>query len=187
MQQTVMSYCDVEKKSQNPFQLTYLGSERDETIHQQLTIHDIFIAIGSNLLRQQIDQYLTKHIKYVPIRAVHTSAVIGTKVQIGAGTVIAPNATVNALATVGRGVICNTACVIEHECQISDFVHIAPGAVLAGNVQVGKGTFVGANSVIKEGVRIGYNVTIGAGSVILKDVPDNTVIVGNPAKKIRTT
>ena len=45
---------------------------------------------------------------------------------------------------------------------------------------------IGANATILPGVTIGENAMVGAGSVVLKDVPDNTVWVGNPAKKIRT-
>jgi acetyltransferase-like isoleucine patch superfamily enzyme len=49
-------------------------------------------------------------------------------------------------------------------------------------VQVGNLSFIGANAVVKQGVKIGVNVTIGAGAVILKDVPDNTVVVGSPER-----
>jgi acetyltransferase-like isoleucine patch superfamily enzyme len=79
-------------------------------------------------------------------------------------------------------VICNTGCIIEHECIIGDFVHIAPGAVLCGNVSIGNGTFVGANSVIRQGISIGKNVTIGAGTVVTKDVPDQCRVAGNPQR-----
>jgi len=53
---------------------------------------------------------------------------------------------------------------------------------LAGNVHVGEFSFFGANAVIREGVKIGKNVLVGAGSVVIKDVPDNQIVVGNPAK-----
>ena len=46
--------------------------------------------------------------------------------------------------------------------------------------------FIGCNSIIMGGVRIGNNVVIGAGSVVTKDIPDNSVVVGNPAKVIKT-
>jgi serine O-acetyltransferase len=50
---------------------------------------------------------------------------------------------------------------------------------------IGQNVNVGANAVIIGNVRIGDNVTIGAGSVVVKDVPDNVIVAGNPAKIIR--
>ena len=44
---------------------------------------------------------------------------------------------------------------------------------------------MGANSTILYDVNIGNNVIIGAGSVVVKDVPDNAVVVGNPARIIK--
>jgi acetyltransferase-like isoleucine patch superfamily enzyme len=41
---------------------------------------------------------------------------------------------------------------------------------------------VGANSVIRQGITIGANVIIGAGTVVVKDIPDNVMVVGNPQK-----
>jgi sugar O-acyltransferase (sialic acid O-acetyltransferase NeuD family) len=98
---------------------------------------------------------------------------------------ISPNVTINALAKIGIGAICNTYSIIEHECIIGDFAHIAPGAVLCGNVKVGENSFVGAKSVIRENITIGKNVIIGAGSVVVKDIPDNVKVVGNPARIIK--
>ncbi len=45
---------------------------------------------------------------------------------------------------------------------------------------------IGANSTILPGVRIGRNSLVGAGSVVTKDVPENSVVVGNPARVIKT-
>lgn len=51
-------------------------------------------------------------------------------------------------------------------------------------IKVGNNVFIGSNTVILPNIKIGNNVLIGAGSVVTKDVPDNTVYAGNPAKKI---
>lgn len=50
---------------------------------------------------------------------------------------------------------------------------------------IGNNVTLGANVTIIGGVKVGNNVTIGAGSVVVKDVPDNCIIAGNPAKIIR--
>lgn len=56
-----------------------------------------------------------------------------------------------------------------------------------GIPSIGDNVSLDANVVIIGAVRIGNNVTIGAGSVVVKDIPDNTVAVGNPAKVIKYT
>lgn len=53
------------------------------------------------------------------------------------------------------------------------------------DVHIGENTWIGANVVIVPGVRIGRNAVIGAGSVVTKDIPDNTLAVGNPCRVLR--
>lgn len=53
-------------------------------------------------------------------------------------------------------------------------------------IEIGNNVFIGANTVILPNIKIGSNVIIGAGSIITKDVEDNSVVVGNPARKITT-
>ena len=60
------------------------------------------------------------------------------------------------------------------------------GAGKNGIPTIGDNVSLGANVVIIGGVKIGNNVIIGAGSVVVKDIPDNSVAVGNPAKVIKT-
>jgi len=55
------------------------------------------------------------------------------------------------------------------------------------NVRIGNRVFIGAGSIIMPGVTIGNDVVIGAGSVVTKDIPDNSVFAGNPAKFITAT
>lgn len=50
---------------------------------------------------------------------------------------------------------------------------------------IGDDVVLGANVTIVGGVKIGNNVTIGAGAIVVKDIPDNAIAVGNPAKVIK--
>ncbi|MBL7743783.1 MAG: acetyltransferase [Chitinophagaceae bacterium] len=177
----VTAYCDSEEKTLNPYHLNYLGKEM-EVIHK-LKKFDYFACVGHNGIREKIHTNLSQLLGN-PINAIHPSAVISASVKMGDGIMIAANATLNPLVEIGRGVICNTSSSIDHECIIGDFTHIAPGAVLCGNVKVGRSTFIGANSVIRQGITIGNNVTIGAGTVVVKDIPDNSTVIGNPARKL---
>jgi sugar O-acyltransferase (sialic acid O-acetyltransferase NeuD family) len=175
----VTAYCDSEEKKLNPYHLIYLGKESE--VISKLKKFDYFACVGHNGIREKIHTSLSQLVGD-PINAIHPSAVISSSVRMGDGVMIAANVTLNPLVEIGRGVICNTSSSIDHECIIGDFVHIAPGAVLCGNVRVGKGSFVGANSVIRQGITIGNNVIIGAGTVVIKNIPDNTTVIGNPAR-----
>lgn len=56
----------------------------------------------------------------------------------------------------------------------------------AGKVTIGNNVFIGMNTTILKGVTIGNNSIIGAGSVVTRDIPDNCVAVGSPAKMMMT-
>lgn len=60
----------------------------------------------------------------------------------------------------------------------------ALGYTRIGLVDIGSNVFIGASTTVLPGVRIGDNVVIGAGSVVSKDIPANSVAVGNPARVI---
>lgn len=179
----VVAYCDQEQKAFNPFLLQYLGKEGETKAIDWLRQHEYFISIGDNSIREKVYTSLTKELS-PPLNAIHPSAVISASVVLQQGIFIAGGAVINPLSRLGKGVICNTRCSIDHECQVDDFAHIGPGAILCGNVQVGYRSFIGAGSVVRQGTRIGKNVIIGAGSVIVKDVPDNVIIAGNPPKEL---
>jgi sugar O-acyltransferase (sialic acid O-acetyltransferase NeuD family) len=178
----VIGYCDVAEKAYNPFNLPYFGPENSETGLQAIQQHGYFIAVGDNSLRKKIgDNLAAKNL--LPGNVIHPSAVIDRSANVAdSGVMIAANATINPLASVAAGVICNTGCIVEHECVVEGFAHIGPGAVLCGNVKIGAGTFVGANAVIRQGVTVGKNAMIGAGAVVVKDIPDNITVMGVPAR-----
>jgi sugar O-acyltransferase (sialic acid O-acetyltransferase NeuD family) len=178
----INGYCDVAKKEYNPFNLPYFGTENSETGLQAIKANGYFIAVGDNSLRRKIYEGL--QINNIPSsNAIHPTAVIDLSVNIAAQAVmVAANVIINPLASIATGAICNTGCVIEHECTVGEFAHIGPGAVLCGNVKIGTGSFVGANAVIRQGITVGNNVMIGAGAVVIKNVADNMTVIGVPAK-----
>ena len=176
----VFAYCDAVQKEYNPFSLTYLENENQSL--SELEKNDFFISIGDNSIRKKIYNNLAEQ-NLFPINAIHANSIISTFAEIQPhGVMVGAGCIINPLAIIGNGVICNTGSMIEHECIIQDFAHIGPGAILCGNVFVGENSFVGAGAVIRQGIKIGKNVMVGAGAVVVKDVTDNTTVMGCPAK-----
>ncbi len=58
---------------------------------------------------------------------------------------------------------------------------------VVGEIKVGDNCFIGMNSILMYGITLGDGCIVGAGSVVTKSFPQNTVLAGNPAKKICTT
>lgn len=59
---------------------------------------------------------------------------------------------------------------------------IRPNFDSFGKVRIGNNVYIGNNAMVMPGVTIGNNVVVGAGAIVTKNVPDNVVIAGNPAK-----
>lgn len=92
------------------------------------------------------------------------------------------------LIEIGNNVeITNNVTILCHDYAWSVFKQLH-GEIMGSNkkVVIGNNVFIGVNTVILRGISIGDNCVIGAGSIVTKDIPNNTVAVGNPAKVIMT-
>lgn len=143
------------------------------------------VAIGNNKIRFQIMQNILNNYGLLP-------------------TLIHPKANICPSTTIGKGVYIHAGACIWTKAEIGNFTFISPNTVIAHHTKVGKACListlcaVGAGVNIKNFVMFGFGTTVitgvknigenvmsGGGTVIIKDVEDNSVIVGNPARKIR--
>ncbi|WMN11156.1 acetyltransferase [Marivirga salinae] len=148
------------------------------------SIEECIVSIGKNDTRKKVVQQIADAEFGI---AIHDKSNLGSHVEIGEGTVIMAGTIINADTKIGEHVIINTSASVDHDCLIEDFTHIAPNASLCGGVEVGEGTLIGAGATVIPLVKIGKWCTIGAGAVVVEDVPDNSIVVGNPAKIIKKT
>lgn len=179
----VKGYFDFQKANKNPYNLDYLGFEDEVDVKKIVGNHLVFPSVGENLIRKKLIS-LFENLGLNQFVAIDPSANVSKSAKLNSSTYIGKNVTVNAQCEIGRGVVLNTSCIIEHECKVSDFVHIAPGAVLCGNVFIGEEVFVGANSVIRQNTYISEGIMIGAGSVVTSSLCEKGIWVGNKLRKL---
>ena len=178
---SIVGYSENKIKSNNPYNLTYLGDEGSDDFKGWKMSNNYIIGIGDNKIREKALKFIKKNNKKIISIIWKTSSISKTAI-IGNGTFINRNVAINSLSSVGENCILNTGCIIEHECKIGSSCHVGPGAVITGNVNIGDRTFIGANAVIKPGLKIGNDVVIGAGTVVLRDIENQQKLVGNPAR-----
>ncbi|AWW26394.1 acetyltransferase [Acetobacterium sp. KB-1] len=163
-----------------------IGTDRELKHFFYEGFKDAFISLGSiGNPNKRISLY--KQIKslgfYLPVIS-HFSANISQYASVSEGSFAGKNVIINADTTIGKCVILNTGCIIEHDCGIADFAHIAPGSIISGNVTIGEKTHIGAGSVIRQNTIIGDQTIIGMGSVVVNNVEENCVAFGNPCRKV---
>ena len=145
--------------------------------------HDFVAGIGDAALR--IDLLRRARKAGLPCGLIiHPTATVSKHCSIDEGTVVIAGACINVGTRIGEGCIINTGATVDHDCLLAEGVHVCPGAHLAGNVEIGPRAWFGIGAVAKQGIRIGADALIGAGSVIIRDVPDNATVAGNPARDL---
>ena len=142
------------------------------------------VAVGDNETRKSIVIHLTA-LGLSFDSAIHPSACIAKDVQISLGTVVMANVVVNPGSKIGAHSILNTACSVDHDCILHDFVHLSPGVHTGGGVTIGELSWIGIGAAISNNVTIGMRVIVGAGAVVIRDVEDSFVMVGNPARFLK--
>lgn len=146
--------------------------------------YDFIIGIGNAKIRQLIQQKLESMQLRLAV-LIHPAAIVAEDVKVSAGTVVMAGSVINPGTVIGKGCIINTCSSVDHDCQISDYVHISVGAHIAGTVYIGERTWIGAGGIVSNNISICGDCMVGAGAVIVRNIEESGTYVGVPAKKVK--
>ena len=145
---------------------------------------DIFIGIGSNKIRTKIYTKLDD-LGATPTNCIALNSFIAHDAQLGNGIVICPGTVIGSKAIIGNNTIINTLSSIDHDCVLGDNTQVTAGVTFGGTTIVGKNCFLGIKSATIPNISIGDNSIIMAGSLVYKNVPENVMVGGNPARVMK--
>lgn len=176
-----IAFLDDDESIKTSMGLEVIGKTADAFTYKEEA--DFFVAIGSNATREKIQEKLIEQGLNL-VSLIHPSAVIGTDVEIGIGSVVMAGVVINSSSRIGKGCIINTSSSLDHDNIIEDYVHVSPGVRTAGSVGIGKGTWLGIGSVVINNVNICSGCKVGAGAVVVKDITEPGTYVGVPVRRV---
>ena len=145
----------------------------------------VFALLSVGKMRERVDLLKSLGIPSKRMATlIHPSAMIGFDTQIGAGSVVCSNVSIQPQVTLGENVLVRAGANVGHDVQISDYVDVGPNVCLCGCTCVQEGVHVAANAVVRDGLSLGAFSVIGAGSALLKDAGEGTTWLGNPARRV---
>jgi sugar O-acyltransferase (sialic acid O-acetyltransferase NeuD family) len=144
--------------------------------------HDgVVVAVGDNASRRLLTERLLLAGERLAT-VIHPFASVSPLATIGAGSMISAGAVVSPGAILGRGVLLNTKASVDHDSFVSDFAHISAAATVGAHCRIGSETLIAMGSVIVSGFSVGSRTVIAAGACVVRDIPDDVMAFGIPAR-----
>jgi sugar O-acyltransferase (sialic acid O-acetyltransferase NeuD family) len=143
----------------------------------------MMVAVADSKDRFDIVQKLPKETQYFTY--IHpTVLILDDNIELGEGSFIGANSILTTNIKIGKHAILNRGNHIGHDCQIGDYFSAMPNAVVGGNVTIGDKVYMGSCSNIREKINISNNITIGMNAAVVKNLIDEHIYIGVPAKKL---
>lgn len=141
----------------------------------------VSIAVGEPELRSNLaEKCLSKGLELSSL--ISPYAYISGSAILNEGVVIAPFASIQASARIAKNVAVNTQAIVGHHVIVSEHSVISSQVNLGGASTIGSRSYVGMGALVREQLTIGESSIVGMGSVVYKDIPDEVIALGNPAR-----
>ena len=143
---------------------------------------EVAICVGEPRIRKIIADKLEGKVPLATL--IHPTVEVPDNATIGAGCIVYRDCYIGPNAKIGSDVLL-IRCAIAHDCVVGDHCVFSSGATLSGHDVVGELTYVALGAIVKEGISIGSRSIVGMGSAVFRDVPDDMIVLGNPARAMR--
>lgn len=145
---------------------------------------EIIVGIGEPETRERLINKIEKDKIKAP-SLIHPDVYVPESTSVGDGVVIQYGCFISCNAKLEDYVYLQPQCNIGHDCVLGRGCMIAGFGNISGAVHIGKYTYLGLSVTVKENVEIGSHSIIGMASAVYKNVPDEVIAMGNPARPLK--
>lgn len=149
----------------------------DESFYFMYAIH----PIGRGKIREEIFNKMS-----IPLERfatiIHATAFVPKTVIVHPGVMIMANSYIGPATEIGHNTLIKASCLIGHNNEIGPLSTFSAGCIVSSYVNIGKCSDVAFGARIMEKIKMGNYSTAGAASLVLKDIGENEIHVGSPAK-----
>lgn len=145
---------------------------------------ELVIAQGEPIEREKLKRKIDST-GYNLTTLIHPNVYIPQSAKIGVGVIIQSNCFISCNTTIKDNALIQGSAILGHDASVGYNSVVSSLCLLAGGVTVGNETYLGVNTVIKEKLIIGSNTIIGMGSSVFRNIENNVIALGNPARIIK--
>lgn len=161
--------------------------ENLKSISESLEISHGFISIGTNWAREKVlNEIRSELMDFEFVNLIHPSAVFGKNIKLGKGILIGALAFLSSNCEIGNFCLIHQKSHLGLDNKMGEYSSISLGSVTGGKVSLGERSAVTLRVTVNDRIKIGSDSVIGSGSLVIKDIPNNIVAYGQPAKFIRS-
>lgn len=156
----------------------------EQAKEQYKNLLEVSVGIGEPITRYNIFEKLEKD-KINLVNLVHPDVYIPDTTTLGKGVTIQYGCFISCNVSIGDYVYIQPQANVGHNDVIGKGVIISGFCNLAGNVHIGSYSYLGISSCVMENINIGEWSIVGMASAVYKDIPDEMIAMGNPARPMR--